>query len=97
MQEQTSISRVHNQPADVSATLDFLKLILPPEGDHWYVAAIFRDNRINHRWYRTRLEVARALLRRIPGATAYHACGVSRALGGPQGYKFGRSLSRLQT
>ena len=83
MQQQTSISRVLDQVADVSATLDFLKHVLPPEGDHWYVAAIFRGGRVNHLWHRERPALASCLIEADrSGATAYHACGVYRARDG---------------
>jgi hypothetical protein len=83
MQEQTSMTRVHNQKADVGATLDFLKLVLPAEGDHWYVAAIFDRGKVNHQWHRERHALASCLIEADrSGATAYHACGVYRARGG---------------
>ena len=83
MQEQTSISRVHNQEADVSATLDFLKLVLPPEGDHWYVAAVFNGGKVKHLWHRDRPSLGSCLLEADrSGATAYHACGIYRARDG---------------
>jgi hypothetical protein len=83
MQEQTSISRVRSQKADVGATLDFLDLILPPEGDHWYVAAIFIGKKVSHFWHRTRLALASCLLEHDEqGAAAYHACATYRARGG---------------
>ena len=82
MQEQNSISRFHNQDADVSATLDFLKLVLPPEGDHWYVASVFGGN-FNHLWHRDRSSLGSCLVEADrSGATAYHACGVYRARDG---------------
>jgi hypothetical protein len=64
----------------VNETLDFLELVLPPEGDHWYVAAVFRNNRVTHRWHTTRLALASCLCdENANGATAYFAAGVYRA------------------
>jgi putative DNA primase/helicase len=98
MQEQNSISRFHNQDADVSATLDFLKLVLPPEGDHWYVAAVFYGGKVNHLWHRDRRSLGSCLLEADrSGATAYHACGVYRARGAGRTAKNSAGASSLWT
>jgi hypothetical protein len=84
MQEQNSIFGVHNQDADVSAALDFLKDVLPPEGDHWYVAAVFERRssrdikaRVNHHWHRSRLALAVCLREEDErGRESYYACAV---------------------
>jgi hypothetical protein len=83
MQVQTSISYLNNQEADLSATLEFLKLVLPPEGGHWYVAALFNGRKVNHLWHRDKRALASCLIEADrSGATAYHACGVYRARDG---------------
>ena len=63
----------------MNATLGFLETILPPEGDHWYVAVFIRNDRTNQRWFITRLELASALVSEdASGTTAYYAVGVYR-------------------
>ena len=98
MQEQTSIPRVHSQQVDVSATLDFLKRVLPPEGDHWYVAAIFDKGKVNHQWHREKLALASCLIEADrSGATAYHACAVYRARDGGRKAKNSAGASSFWT
>jgi hypothetical protein len=98
MQEQNSIFGVNNQDADVSATLDFLKLVLPPEGDHWYVAAVFSGGKVKHLWHRDRRSLGSCLLEADrAGATAYYACGVYRARGAGRTAKNSAGASSLWT
>jgi hypothetical protein len=98
MQEQISIPRVHSQQVDVSATLDFLKRVLPLEGDHWYVAAIFDGRKVNHQWHREKLTLASCLIEADrSGATAYHACGVYRARDGGRTAKNSAGASSFWT
>jgi Domain of unknown function (DUF927) len=67
----------------VSETLDFLERVLPAEGDHWYVAAIFSGGKISHHWVRSRLQLAAELLEADrSGSTAYHACSIFNARNG---------------
>jgi hypothetical protein len=98
MQKQNSILGVHNQDADVSATLDFLNDILPPEGDHWYVAAIFDKGKVKHQWYREKLALASCLIEADrTGATGYHACGVYRERDGGRKAKNSAGASSFWT
>jgi hypothetical protein len=98
MQEQIGIPRVHSQQVDVSATLNFLKRVLPPEGDHWYVAAIFDKGKVNHQWHREKPALASCLIEADrSGAAAYHACGVYRARDGGRKAKNSAGASSFWT
>jgi len=98
MQEQTSLSRVDDQGVDVSATLDFLKLVLPPEGDYWYVAAAFSGGKVKHLWHREKPALASCLIEADrSGATAYHASGVYRERNGGRKTKNSAGASSFWT
>jgi hypothetical protein len=78
--------------------IEYCPLCGVEEGDHWYVAAIFTDDRVHHRWHRTRLELGANLVEENrQGSTVYYACGVFKERSGGRKAKNSAGAQALWT
>lgn len=60
-------------------TLDFLRHVLPEEGEHWYAGITIIERQIRHSWTRSFETLARTLSESdSDGVGVYFACGVYR-------------------